>query len=74
MLKQNIPHRAPKVPPVGGKGALDVSVDISFLRGLDIVQGDGGVLVVVKRWQQAGLHAYVERLHLRGVKTIIVPA
>lgn len=51
-----------------------VSVDISFLRGLDVVQGNGGVFVVIERRQKAGLYTDVQLLHLRSVEAEIVPA
>ena len=48
MLENDVAQGAPEIPPVGGEGAGMVCFDISFLRSLDVFQGDGGVLVVVE--------------------------
>lgn len=74
MLEKDVAYRAPEVAPVGGEGMLVVGVDISFLRSLDVVQGDWGVFVVVKWRQEAWLHAGVQGLHLGRVEAEIVTA
>ena len=74
VLEQDVAYGAPKVPPVSGAGVLVVGVDISFLRCLDIFQGNGGVLVVIERRKQAGLDADVKVLHGRRVQTEVLPA
>lgn len=51
-----------------------VGVNISFLRSLNIAQSNGGVLIIVERRQQSRLYADMDILHLRSVKTEIVPA
>ena len=73
-MKQYVAYRAPEVAPVGGKSVLVVGFDVSFLRRLDVLQGDGSVFVVIERRQHAGLDADVKFLHLRRIETEIMPA
>lgn len=51
-----------------------VGLDVSFFRGLDIVQCLGGLLVVVERREEPRFHAHVKVLHLRCVHPEILPA
>lgn len=74
VLEKYVAYGAPEIAPVSGEGVLVVGVDISFLRGLDIVQGDGGVFVVIKGRQQTGLYACVQVLHLGSVQAEVLPA
>ena len=74
MLEQNIAHRAPKIPPIGGEGMLVIGFDISFLRGLDFLQGLGGIFVVVEWGEKPRFYTDVQFLHLRGVHAEILPA
>ena len=74
MLEQNVAYRTPEVAPVGSEGVRVVGVDISFFRGLDIVQSNGRLLVVIEGRQESGFYADVEVLHLWGVQAEILPA
>ena len=38
MFEQNITHRSPEIPPIGGEGMLVVGFDIAFFGDLDIFQ------------------------------------
>ena len=74
MLEKDVSYSAPEITPVGGERTGVVGVNVSFLRCLDIVQGDRGLLVIVERWQQAGFDTDMQILHFRRIKAEIVPA
>ena len=74
MLENDVAYRSPEVAPVGGEGVCLVGVYISFLRGLDVFKGDGGVFVVVEGGQEPRLDADMQVLHLGRVKAEIMPA
>ena len=74
MLEKDVSYRAPEIAPIGGETVFMVGIYISFLRCLDIVQCDGGVFVVVKGWEQAGLDTDVQVLHCWRVQAEILSA
>ena len=74
MPEQNVAHRSPEIPPVGGEGMLVIGFDISLFRFLNFFDGLGGLFVVVERGQEARFHADVQLLHLRGVQAEILSA
>ena len=74
MLEQNVAHRSPEIPPVGGEGVLVIGFDISLFRFLNFFDGLGSLFVVIERGQEARLHADVKLLHLRGVQAEILSA
>ena len=68
MLEQDVAYRSPEIPPVGGEGVLVIGFDISLFRFLDLLQGLGGLLVVIERREESRLDADVQRLHLRRIE------
>jgi hypothetical protein len=67
VLENDIIDCAPEIPPICGKGAGFICIYVSFLRRLNIFQGNGGVLVIVKGRKESGLHTDMKFLHARSV-------
>ena len=74
VLEQDVADGAPEVAPVGREGVGVVGLDVAALGGLDIVQGDGGLLVEIKGRQEAGLDTDVQLLHFGCIEAEIMAA
>ena len=70
--EDNVADSAEEITEIGAEGNLQVGLDVFALGGLHLVDGLGGVAVVIEGGQESGLHLGAQLLHLGGVEAEIV--
>jgi len=70
--EDDVSNSAEEITEVGAEGGLQVGLDVFALGGLHLIDGLGGVAVVIEGGQEAGLYLDAQLLHIGGVETEIV--